>query len=253
MDPGPTFEVVDGEITGSWIRSAIPNGIGPRVNEQVPPLFDTYVRILHPALSHLDEEITWTRMARELGRAAHRRMTWEGLASDRGSIAGASARVAAPPATGEMWPPLLRIVAHLLAEYTATPGLCYFGLDTTHGDARGPDSQASLFWLGRQSFTILTGRVRDAPALGLWETGGMQWAIDTARNSASESPRFRLQAPNLMWPDDQSWFLATGYESNSTLLGGAHELLDACMRTPHLDAWRLEPTDAIRADVDPLN
>lgn len=48
------------------------------VGSLVPPLFDAYARVLHPAARD-DVEVTWAQVAAANGRQAHPSMEWVGI------------------------------------------------------------------------------------------------------------------------------------------------------------------------------
>ncbi|MET0763475.1 MAG: hypothetical protein ABWY29_01320 [Blastococcus sp.] len=64
---------------------------------------------------------------------------------------------------------------------------------------------------------------------------------------------FSPQSPNLMWPDDRSWCLASEIDFDSTLIGGSQELVDALLGCPGLEAWPVSPTDDLSFRGDRIN
>jgi hypothetical protein len=64
---------------------------------------------------------------------------------------------------------------------------------------------------------------------------------------------FSPQSPNLLWPADRSWCLATEIDFDSTLIGGPQELIDALLQCPGLEAWPVSPADDLTFDGDLLN
>ncbi len=65
--------------------------------------------------------------------------------------------------------------------------------------------------------------------------------------------RFSLQSPNLLWPADQSWCLATEVDFDSTLIAGPRELIDTLLRMPDLEARAVEATDDLTVNGDLIN
>ena len=57
---------------------------------------------------------------------------------------------------------------------------------------------------------------------------------------------FEPHSPNLIWPDDHVWCVATEVDLASTYIGGPQTLADDLLADPRLEAW------AVRAD-DPLS
>ena len=65
--------------------------------------------------------------------------------------------------------------------------------------------------------------------------------------------RSRRQSPNLFWPADRTWCVASEIDFDSTLIGGSTELVDAILQAPELDAWSVQPDDSLAHDADRLN
>lgn len=65
--------------------------------------------------------------------------------------------------------------------------------------------------------------------------------------------RFYAQSPNLFWPTDRAWCVATQIDFDSTLVAGTRALIDALLNEPTLDAWPIQPDDPVASDGDHLN
>src|SRR5262245_48425529 len=63
----------------------------------------------------------------------------------------------------------------------------------------------------------------------------------------------RQYPPGLIWPNDQSWFVASDVDFDSTLVGGSAKLIKAIIESPALEAWQVEPTDALTNEADQIN
>jgi len=59
------------------------------------------------------------------------------------------------------------------------------------------------------------------------------------------SESFQSQSPNLLWPRDRSWILATEIDFNVTLIGGSESLVAAILNAGSLTAERFRVTDTI--------
>ncbi len=64
---------------------------------------------------------------------------------------------------------------------------------------------------------------------------------------------FDPQSPNLLWPADRSWCLASEIDSDSTLVAGPVELIDAVLAASDLEAWEVVEDDDLSAFADHLN
>ena len=64
---------------------------------------------------------------------------------------------------------------------------------------------------------------------------------------------FLPQSPNLFWPEDRTWCVATEIDLFCTLIGGSEEMADRLIADPLLEAWRVFPDDPITWDSDDIN
>lgn len=55
----------------------------------------------------------------------------------------------------------------------------------------------------------------------------------TAATAFRNDPWF--QSPNLWWPEDRAWFVATEIDGYSTYIGGEQACIDALVAHPHLE------------------
>jgi hypothetical protein len=61
------------------------------------------------------------------------------------------------------------------------------------------------------------------------------------------------QSPNLFWPDDRAWCVATEIDLDSTFVGGSDALIDAVLASASWEAWPARPTDLVWASSDDIN
>ena len=69
---------VDGAAAGAWIEPRL-DGWGGKVKEQIPQIYDAYVRIFHPASDGKGNPVTWGEVATALDSTAHREMQWHAI------------------------------------------------------------------------------------------------------------------------------------------------------------------------------
>jgi hypothetical protein len=58
---------------------------------------------------------------------------------------------------------------------------------------------------------------------------------------------FRAQSPNIMWPHDRNWILATEIDFDVTLVGGTEELIESILTTDSLTTERFLITDSVES------
>ena len=61
------------------------------------------------------------------------------------------------------------------------------------------------------------------------------------------------QSPNLLWPADRGWFLASEIDFNSTLVAGGTDLIADILACPALESWPVRPHDSLGCDGDTVN
>lgn len=136
------------------------------------------------------------------------------------------------------WMAGTRSMVEALREYTVSnpePGL---GL-LSRGDASGP-----LFELQEG-----TGR-----AYVLFEAGANDFADAAWPDSAPwVDEDLWVQSPNILWPDDHSWLLATEIDFDSTLVAGTTALIHELKRTPGLEVLAIRTDADLSSDGDVLN
>ena len=250
------LKVTDGAVAGAWIRPELGSEIS-RVADQVPQVYEAYVRIFHPAGRAGGKPIRWHEVADTMGRVAHREMQWESL------VAGSSEWEGRAPMTGWMDVDELDALCAMLAGHTTNPDQCYFGLCTIQSweDSFSTEEMEPLLELphGRDHI-VLAGPLSAVDQIARdWSRESSVTAIFVARKGEGPLPEPRddwrpsRDVPNLIWPADRSWFVASEVDFDSTLVGGGAELIEAIVRSPALEAWQVEPTDSLADDADTIN
>ena len=88
--------------------------------------------------------------------------------------------------------------------------------------------EAERFILPNRGYLLMRGPLTEAKNIG--------WIF-------SES--FHAQSPNLLWPLDRQWILATEIDFNVTLIGGSEALISSILNQGSLTTQRFEVTDSI--------
>jgi hypothetical protein len=236
---GEDLKAVDGAAAGAWIEPAL--GDAGAVEGQVPKLFEAYARVFHPASDEGGNDVAWAEVARRLGRTAHPEMQWHQIVgtADTFGIKGSN-WAGEIPNLGEMPIAELERVCTVLAEHTADPDRCCFGLcEINHSslvDAieaeQGKQPRLELP-LGRDHL-ILAGPLAAVVRIG-----------------EADSPW--RDAPSLIWPAERSWFLASEVDFDSTVIGGTRALVEALLAAPGLEVFEVTPETKLTAFSDKVN
>lgn len=265
--------VVNGESAGSWIEPRLEGEFGV-VTLQVPKGFEAYARVFHPASDTEGKPLRWAGVATICGTTVHREMQWHAIVglSEPDNYRD-SKWPGQSPAIGSMDIEDLDALCEILAAHTADPEHVLFGLCTIElwEESFSPEELKNgrllrLPW-GRDHI-VLAGPLSAVDQLandGAANPGPSRARFKfvarapSSRDEASESPSDlveaweRRDAPNLIWPADRTWFVASEVDFDSTLVGGSAELIEAIVGSPDLEAWKVKPTDSLAADADKIN
>lgn len=110
------------------------------------------------------------------------------------------------------------------------------GLDIPPAFAAAAMAGPRLHLPGR-NYLLFTGELDAAAQMGWWEAE--DW--------------FAPQSPNLFWPVDRSWCVASEIDFDSTVLAGSTALIEAVLARQDLEAWPVEPGDLLSIEGDTVN
>jgi hypothetical protein len=235
------LEFVRDVSVAGWIGGRLAPFSDPSLGSVVPRGYPAYARILHPPSLPDGTPTTWAAVCAATGHEAHALMEWR-VVGERWT--------GQEPYEGSLECEQLTVLADVLSGFTR--GWCHFALWDGFGWI--PGTPGIAFTDGRRvppafppdvlsgprlrlpsrDYLLFRGQLADLLHLGWTYPGG----IDD------------LQSPNLMWPADRSWFVATEIDFDSTLVGGSEELVEALAVTEGLEVWRVDASDCL--DRPPL-
>ena len=268
------------DSAASWIGETI-GSFGDGVRALVPLVFEAYARILHPAWAADGAPVRWATVAAWSGGSAHAMAEFEPMARERGRPS-VPRPFTAPPHDGALPPVTLEALSDVLARHTTMPDRCHFGLwegygwidwmavemrlaaklglpNRTYLLFEGPLVAISdLGWREDLSDGSLRMRALDRRSIGFRERArAFVWPNKTEKGShrppAPSAATLHRESPNLIWPADRSWFVASEIDLDSTFVGGSTELINDLLADSRLEAWPASPADPVIADSDVLN
>lgn len=161
-----------------------------------------------------------------------------------------------PPDTGDLPRQVLQPLCRVLDHHTSDPSHCFFGLwdgwawTTLHSEPKD-ELKSNVPYESFHSFDQVK-----APRL---ELPGRKYVLVIGPVSAAPQIReptngagsgLAPTSPNLMWPADRSWFLATDIDLDSTLVGGSADLCEAIIDAEGIEAWPIGRHNSLAADAD---
>jgi hypothetical protein len=219
----------------------------------VPHGFEAYGRILHPALAPYDRPVSWATVAEWSGGAVHSRVQFEAMAKPRAGAPERPAPFVSAPRIGNLPGPLLATLCQILASHTDSADRCWFCLWEGYGYVQGSPAVSRL------------GDPRPVPpAFGIESLDGPRVRLPNrdyllfegpleAASDMGWRPRegiFDPQSPNLFWPDDHAWCVATEIDLDSTYVGGSAALIADLVGDDRLEALPVEVADLVWATSD---
>jgi hypothetical protein len=218
-----------------WLRDVSPAAwIGPRLHpfgqdagSVIPDGFEAYARLFHPV--EVDGRQRWSDIARRNGRIVHPEMQFHLISTPRGQMPTALyGRL--EPRHGNLLLEQRRVLVEHLRDRTTTPDRCWFGLWEGFGglDDGGIRERVAL---PQRNYLLYGGTI----------------------DRALESPKPFDQSPNLWWPEDRAWFVASEIDFAWTHIAGAHSLIATLLSDGRLEALPVASSAKVDSNADRLN
>ncbi len=245
-----------------WWSERLEPWLDPGIRSIVPDGFEAVTRIFHPVEDVDGRTGSWSALAAANGREAHPWMQLHAIATPAGQPVDPRADGPVDPYVSEGHlpdPPRTTLVA-LLAEATATPERCWFGVWDGFGQLHGSPAVSRLthYRSGRWRWNrepipglappeILSGQRAEAPGRGYLLLRGPLGAVDAITDGLGR------QCPNLWWPQDRSWFLVTEIDFAWTYVAGSDALATAIEQADGIEAMRSDLDRPATVDSDDRN
>ncbi len=230
----------------NWIATRL-HDFGEDTGSVIPGGFDAYCRVFHPLRRHEPNPVsrTWAEVAAQNERIVHPEMQIHMISHPAGST---------PPAYdlnnylneldwGELPLPERAVLVEALRPFTSTPEHCWFCVWEGFGgiDFGGVSDRVRL---PDRKYALYAGPIQIALAL---DTGPAEFVSDPAVQP------WDSHSPNLWWPEDRAWFVATEIDYAWTYVGGSAELIDSLLATEGLEALPARLADKSFVDSDRVN
>lgn len=227
--------------------------------------FEAYARLLHPVpVDRLGREPApkwrgrravlerahwpWAEVARRTNRQMHPLVQWRRLTGERDQLEFSDGwRLGAPP-DGALDADLLAALTEHLHS-TTTPDDVVVGVWDGWGSAHdyslafaaaihhGPVLEYPL-----RRFVLLQSSLGDLAHPDWAATAGFGWLRDGG-----------WPMPQLIWPEDHAWVVASEIDWDSTIVGGTRAVVDAVVADTRFEAFAIEEGDALHWEADVIN
>jgi hypothetical protein len=223
----------------------------------VPAGFEAYARVLHPAQvpEHGDRLVRWAEVAAWSGMPLRQDAQFHSIALPPAAPGEPPPYHGQGPRDGSLYVPDAEVLAGILRDWTATPEDCWFCV----WDGYGWESASSFFFAaasaetGQPPETVAPPKrdpvprsVREAPRVQLPHRGYLlyQGPVEAALILPGLDGTFG-QSPNVWWPADRAWYVASEIDLPWTYIGGPRGLIDAILTDVRMEALPAAPDDRI--------
>ena len=196
----------------------------------VPPGYEAYARILHPALSG-SARVTWAEIAAWAGRVYHPAMQFESIATPVDSDA------TGPPPWDGQCPyrlPADRAIAlaDILRSFTGVADRVWY-----------------LVWEGYGGLPRRRGPRVQTPCRGYFLYRG-ELAV---KEEDFRIGQYHDRAPEYWFPEDRSWCVGSDVDLFWTYVGGSRSCVQAILESPELESVPAELGHGLTVDSDRIN
>ena len=248
-----------------WLEDVSAAGwIAPRLHPSVqdvgsiiPEGFEAYGRLFHPVEGgrHGRRE-RWSELARRNQRIVHPEMQFHSISRPVGQRPPGWYDAENGPSWGSLPVPELRVLVEVLERYTTTRDSCFFCVWEGYDPF---DEDHPIEWHEAGTLGALSARLRprrprrSAPPLPHVELPGRRYYLYRGPLEKALAPLPFDHSPNLWWPEDRAWFIATEIDYAWTYVGGSQELIGELIGDSRLEVLPARLSDEPFYDADVLN
>ncbi len=256
-----------------WIGARLGPFGSNEVTSVVPAGFEAYVRLLHPAHDSKERPIRWSEVAACTGLELHSATSFPEIALLPPDGTTSPIRDLIGPAEGTLSAIDAAALIDILKRGTTSPEDCWFCLWDGYGWDTGDAYAMSFPVRDDEPAPRVEPDVYDGPDISAGASA-LPDPEDPIPPQVQDGPRVRLpnreyflyrggvdaalafvgsqnQTPNLWWPADGGWCVASEIDLEWTYVGGSRELIDAIVTDRRLEAWPVDPADKHRLQLPP--
>ena len=222
----------------AWLRPRLCPPEDFVVGSWIPSGFEAYARILHPVQEGPGESlIRWAEVACWSGVALVPSIQWYQVALPEFAPKAEPPWTSQGPREGTLSHADTIELVDILSRHSS--GLCLFGVWEGYGfDLVVECTEA----------TSLPHRVEESPFELPWRSYAL---FEGPVTGAACFHTSQFQSPNLWWPQDRSWCVASEIDLPWTYVAGSQGLINQLLASPHLEVLEAAPGDRIGAELPP--
>jgi hypothetical protein len=241
-------------------------GFALGVRSLIPDRFEAYGRILHPVDRIVPQEeavrpdfqmpealqLRWADIARQTGRQIHPRVQFDSLiGAPREAVRSYEAEI------GTLSPELYSPLCDLLEAHTSTPQRCWFCLWEGYGWIQGGAAVGRIYIAGMEPAVaepeppVFEPSIMNGPRVSI--PGRDYILLEGDLRSWKQVFDDGWESPNIYWPEDRAWCVATEIDLDSTYLGGSADLIEKLLADDRFEALAVSPDDPIQTTGDNVN
>ena len=204
----------------AWIGGRLARFDSGVVTSVVPSGFESYARVLHPLVGSARGRQTgrWRDVASWSGVDLIPGIEFPDIALPELEPSGAEPWPGQMPQVGTLHPADADALGAVLGRYTRTPDRCWF-----------------CTWEGWGSVVFHDGPRVELPGRNYALFVGPLTALRSLMDAQDE------HSPNLWWPDDRAWCVATEIDLAWTYVGGPASMISDVLANPRLEAQPASP------------
>ena len=236
----------------SWWIARLRPVVG-EVAAVVPGGFGAYARVFHP-IEDGDARRTWADLAATNERLVHPEMQLHEISRSRGAPRPERYEQDGRVEWGSLPRSELEALSRVLGSHTTTPERCWCCVWEGYGRLRGGGASALLTYHdgGVESAPLVPSNVLDGPRV---RAPGRSYFLlhGPLARLGSLFDQLGAQSPNVWWPEDRAWFVATEVDVAWTYVAGSMAAVEGVLGDPHLESLPAAPSDRCTYGSDLAN
>ena len=236
-------ELIQTGHSGNWVKERVglwTSEDGTQVRSLIPVGFEAYARVFHPAECQTADgnwkRVSWSTVASWNEKVVHPQMSCPRIAKLDPWLKDTPIGFQAP-FFGRLPEEECRVLVSVLKGFTSTSELCYYCLWHGYGflNERHFKRVPKLKLPGGREYLLFRGPLGSIMSFYFYKDVEGRWSGWG-------------QPPNIWWPEDRAWCVATDIDSLDTLVGGSESCIEQILAHPGLEALPI----AVDARIDHL-